>query len=228
MTGLCDPCSITFHLLSKTDQSHIWPAPLNCYTQVFNPLTFHLWPLPLWTSVNVSCPVFLARRPSLCLWKAALKKNLLSSESKTDYGAFQTILKVYPARPLNCVLSSSRPPVSSTMRSACLSLLLVTACWALPFRQSGFLDFMMEDEPGSGDYTKENRFPVMTEGPKCPFRCQCHLRVIQCSDLGKITNDLYCVQFSHPVSTLWTINTCSLNFHQFEWLTIVILRQRCN
>uniref|UniRef100_A0A4W5K3S0 Decorin n=1 Tax=Hucho hucho TaxID=62062 RepID=A0A4W5K3S0_9TELE len=47
------------------------------------------------------------------------------------------------------------------MRSACLSLLLVTACWSLPFHLSG-----------------------LPEGPKCPFRCQCHLRVVQCSDLG--------------------------------------------
>ncbi|XP_024913617.1 decorin-like [Cynoglossus semilaevis] len=74
------------------------------------------------------------------------------------------------------------------MRSACLSLLLVTACWALPFRQSGFLDFMMEDEPGSGrpdvpDVTVHTG-PIRPEAPRCPFRCQCHLRVIQCSDLG--------------------------------------------
>lgn len=67
------------------------------------------------------------------------------------------------------------------MRSACLSLLLITACWALPFRQSGFLDFMMEDEAGSGLPDE----PVLPVGPKCPFRCQCHLRVVQCSDLGK-------------------------------------------
>ncbi|KAM8883799.1 decorin isoform 1-T2 [Synchiropus picturatus] len=70
------------------------------------------------------------------------------------------------------------------MKSACLSLLLVTACWALPFRQSGFLDFMMEDESGSGTDSKVLEMPPMPEGPKCPFRCQCHLRVIQCSDLG--------------------------------------------
>lgn len=72
------------------------------------------------------------------------------------------------------------------MRSACLSLLLVTACWALPFRQSGFLDFMMEDEAGSGvvESAPEAPFPAAPVGPKCPFRCQCHLRVIQCSDLG--------------------------------------------
>ncbi|XP_076015037.1 decorin [Genypterus blacodes] len=71
------------------------------------------------------------------------------------------------------------------MRSACLSLLLVTACWALPFRQSGFLDFMM-DEAGSGvpDLPDTRVTPHISEGPKCPFRCQCHLRVIQCSDLG--------------------------------------------
>ncbi|XP_068611100.1 decorin [Brachionichthys hirsutus] len=75
------------------------------------------------------------------------------------------------------------------MRSACLSLLLVTACWALPFRQSGFLDFMMEDEAGSGSLPEGTEGPAVTspfvpEGPKCPFRCQCHLRVVQCSDLG--------------------------------------------
>ncbi|KAM7367170.1 hypothetical protein PAMP_015094 [Pampus punctatissimus] len=80
------------------------------------------------------------------------------------------------------------------MRSACLSLLLVTACWALPFRQSGFMDFMMEDEAGSGipEVTTDVRFsgpmgpagPAIPVIPKCPFRCQCHLRVIQCSDLG--------------------------------------------
>lgn len=89
-------------------------------------------------------------------------------------------------------VSSCAPgsPASSTMRSACLSLLLVTACWALPFRQSGFLDFMMEDEAGSGtdDFKGEAAPPVgrpLPPEPKCPFRCQCHLRVVQCSDLGK-------------------------------------------
>lgn len=98
-------------------------------------------------------------------------------------------MDLYPPKPLNCVLCSFRLPASSTMRSACLSLLLVTACWALPFRQSGFLDFMMEDEPGSGrpdvpDVTVHTG-PIRPEAPRCPFRCQCHLRVIQCSDLGE-------------------------------------------
>ncbi|KAM4523045.1 decorin [Fundulus diaphanus] len=72
------------------------------------------------------------------------------------------------------------------MRTACLSLILVTACWALPFQQTGFLDFMMEDDAGSGQPpTIETEMPFGDPvGPKCPFRCQCHLRVIQCSDLG--------------------------------------------
>ncbi|MEQ2203860.1 hypothetical protein XENOCAPTIV_004666, partial [Xenoophorus captivus] len=79
---------------------------------------------------------------------------------------------------------------SSTMRTACLSLLLVTACWALPFHQTGFLDFMMEDDAGSGVTPDPNGSGPSGEpvGPKCPFRCQCHLRVIQCSDLGKTTH----------------------------------------
>uniref|UniRef100_A0A8C1XZ23 Decorin n=1 Tax=Cyprinus carpio TaxID=7962 RepID=A0A8C1XZ23_CYPCA len=72
------------------------------------------------------------------------------------------------------------------MKSACLSLLLVSVCWALPFRQSGFMDFMMEDEQGSGSPMPPTRKPpvqtppVLTEEPDghfCPFRCQCHLRV---------------------------------------------------
>ncbi|KAJ8386672.1 hypothetical protein AAFF_G00167880 [Aldrovandia affinis] len=77
---------------------------------------------------------------------------------------------------------------ASSMKSACLFLLLGTACWALPFHQSGFLDFMMEDEAGSGlpEETVEAvpGPPHVPEGPMCPFRCQCHLRVVQCSDLG--------------------------------------------
>ncbi|KAJ8381624.1 hypothetical protein SKAU_G00024020 [Synaphobranchus kaupii] len=74
------------------------------------------------------------------------------------------------------------------MKSACVFLLLSTACWALPFRQSGFLDFMMEDEAGSGLPEEPAKAvpdpPHVPEGPMCPFRCQCHLRVVQCSDLG--------------------------------------------
>lgn len=82
------------------------------------------------------------------------------------------------------------------MRSACLSLLLVTACVALPFHQSGFLDFMMEDEAGSGvpDTPTYEAIPEgpQPEGPKCPFRCQCSRRVVQCSDLAltSIPDDL--------------------------------------
>ncbi|RXN17738.1 decorin-like protein [Labeo rohita] len=86
----------------------------------------------------------------------------------------------------------------SNMKSACLSLLLVSVCWALPFRQSGFMDFMMEDEAGSGSPIPSTRRPPVhlpplvpdvmpdegPDGPFCPFRCQCHLRVSQCSDLG--------------------------------------------
>lgn len=55
----------------------------------------------------------------------------------------------------------------------------------------------MEDEPASGDgpgpelpttrKPRVERPPMMPDGPEvpfCPFRCQCHLRVAQCSDLG--------------------------------------------
>lgn len=61
----------------------------------------------------------------------------------------------------------------------------------LPFEQNGFWDFgedidvkelmvmMMKDqEEGSGVD------PYETEHSTCPFGCRCHLRVVQCSDLG--------------------------------------------
>ncbi|MGH0115669.1 UNVERIFIED_CONTAM: hypothetical protein FKN15_037992 [Acipenser sinensis] len=78
------------------------------------------------------------------------------------------------------------------MNSTILLLLLATVAWAKPFRQTGFLDFMLEDE-GSGkkeidDKVEEESPPTerpdVPEGAVCPFGCQCHLRVIQCSDLG--------------------------------------------
>ncbi|KAL0963026.1 hypothetical protein UPYG_G00348660 [Umbra pygmaea] len=96
-----------------------------------------------------------------------------------------------PPRCLSHISSEHRLLDSGTMRSACVSLLLVTACWSLPFNQNGFLDFLVDDDPGSGIMPTEKfehitpEIPIdMPEGPKCPFRCQCHLRVTQCSDLG--------------------------------------------
>uniref|UniRef100_A0A8C2AAG4 Decorin n=2 Tax=Cyprinus carpio TaxID=7962 RepID=A0A8C2AAG4_CYPCA len=108
------------------------------------------------------------------------------------------VLKCHPAYRLSpltpSLLHFTLQASISNMKSACLSLLLVSVCWALPFRQSGFMDFMMEDEPGSGSPMPPvfkprtpTPPPVLPEGPDghfCPFRCQCHLRVSQCSDLG--------------------------------------------
>uniref|UniRef100_A0A8C4SCD3 Biglycan n=1 Tax=Erpetoichthys calabaricus TaxID=27687 RepID=A0A8C4SCD3_ERPCA len=73
-----------------------------------------------------------------------------------------------------------------------LVLLLHMLSVALPFEQKAFWDFtmdndmggqgMMNDEEGSAfEPTKPTERPV---GPTCPFGCQCHLRVVQCSDLG--------------------------------------------
>uniref|UniRef100_UPI00398E7834 decorin-like n=1 Tax=Pristiophorus japonicus TaxID=55135 RepID=UPI00398E7834 len=53
---------------------------------------------------------------------------------------------------------------------------LVAACWARPFDQKVFLEFTAEDE-GSA-FVPDDDMPI------CPFGCQCHLRVLQCSDLG--------------------------------------------
>lgn len=63
---------------------------------------------------------------------------------------------------------------------------------ALPFQQRGFWDFgedidvrdlmttMMKDQEGGSGFEE---VPV-PEMPTCPFGCVCHLKVVQCSDLG--------------------------------------------
>lgn len=72
------------------------------------------------------------------------------------------------------------------MKLAILFLLFLPLCLAKPFYQRGLFDFMLEDEAGSGT-PEPTVYPLM---PVCPFRCQCHLRVVQCSDLGKLNEML--------------------------------------
>ncbi|XP_067415934.1 decorin [Emydura macquarii macquarii] len=79
------------------------------------------------------------------------------------------------------------------MKVAVFFLLLLPVCWAKPFHQKGLFEFMLEDE-GSATIPPllPTEDPVIFTGPVCPFRCQCHLRVVQCSDLGldKVPRDL--------------------------------------
>lgn len=63
---------------------------------------------------------------------------------------------------------------------------------ALPFQQKGFLDFgedidvrdlmtmMIRDQEEGSGFEDVQR----PEVPTCPFGCVCHLKVVQCSDLG--------------------------------------------
>lgn len=90
-----------------------------------------------------------------------------------------------------------------------MKLILLLCCWltmalASPFEQRGFWDFafdldgaMMNDEEGSGFTTVAPTEGPFLPGPTCPFGCQCHLRVVQCSDLG-----LSAVPKSIPPDTL--------------------------
>ncbi|XP_063792389.1 biglycan isoform X3 [Pseudophryne corroboree] len=88
------------------------------------------------------------------------------------------------------------------MKTLLLLCAWVILCNALPFEQRGFWDFSMDDgfammkdeaaEDGSGFGTIPNAsLPTgRTNIPGfdiCPFGCQCHLRVVQCSDLGLIS-----------------------------------------
>uniref|UniRef100_A0A5G2QWK0 Decorin n=1 Tax=Sus scrofa TaxID=9823 RepID=A0A5G2QWK0_PIG len=71
------------------------------------------------------------------------------------------------------------------MKATIIFLLLAQVSWAGPFQQKGLFDFMLEDEAsGIGPEDRFPEVPLEPLGPMCPFRCQCHLRVVQCSDLG--------------------------------------------
>ncbi|EAW97454.1 DCN isoform 8 [Pan troglodytes] len=79
------------------------------------------------------------------------------------------------------------------MKATIILLLLAQVSWAGPFQQRGLFDFMLEDEAsGIGPEVPDDRDFEPSLGPVCPFRCQCHLRVVQCSDLGldKVPKDL--------------------------------------
>uniref|UniRef100_A0A2R9BU48 Decorin n=1 Tax=Pan paniscus TaxID=9597 RepID=A0A2R9BU48_PANPA len=72
------------------------------------------------------------------------------------------------------------------MKATIILLLLAQVSWAGPFQQRGLFDFMLEDEAsGIGPEVPDDRDFEPSLGPVCPFRCQCHLRVVQCSDLVK-------------------------------------------
>ncbi|XP_056896153.1 biglycan b [Takifugu flavidus] len=70
---------------------------------------------------------------------------------------------------------------------------LLSPSSALPFEQRGFWDFTMDslekgemmtmirDEEEGSTPTEPTSVPTFAT---CPFGCQCHLRVVQCSDLG--------------------------------------------
>lgn len=84
------------------------------------------------------------------------------------------------------------------MTATLIFLLLAQVSWAGPFQQKGLFDFMLEDEASGLDYEEApvppeskprftpDDFDMLLPEPVCPFRCQCHLRVVQCSDLGKL------------------------------------------
>uniref|UniRef100_A0A8C5V6Z5 Decorin n=1 Tax=Microcebus murinus TaxID=30608 RepID=A0A8C5V6Z5_MICMU len=78
------------------------------------------------------------------------------------------------------------------MKATIIFLLLAQVSWAGPFQQRGLFDFMLEDE--ASGISPDEHAPEIPEldplGPMCPFRCQCHLRVVQCSDLELGTNPL--------------------------------------
>ncbi|KAG5837880.1 hypothetical protein ANANG_G00217780 [Anguilla anguilla] len=80
-------------------------------------------------------------------------------------------------------------PHSVLLLLLCVTRLL-TPCPALPFEQKGFWDFGMDSDIGElmkmmrdeeeGSAVEE--LPHPKHESTCPFGCQCHLRVVQCSD----------------------------------------------
>lgn len=85
----------------------------------------------------------------------------------------------------------------STMWPLWLLTSLLALSQALPFEQKGFWDFtlddglpMLNDEEASGVDTTSGVPDLDSLTPTfsamCPFGCHCHLRVVQCSDLGQL------------------------------------------
>lgn len=78
----------------------------------------------------------------------------------------------------------------------CLAAALLALGQALPFEQRGFWDFTLDDglpmlndaEDASGADSTSGAPDLDSVTPTfssmCPFGCHCHLRVVQCSDLG--------------------------------------------
>lgn len=70
---------------------------------------------------------------------------------------------------------------------------LLSPSSALPFEQKAFWDFAMDSLDGGGGMMAMMRDEEEGSTPTdpspdfatCPFGCQCHLRVVQCSDLGQ-------------------------------------------
>uniref|UniRef100_A0A7N5JE35 LRRNT domain-containing protein n=1 Tax=Ailuropoda melanoleuca TaxID=9646 RepID=A0A7N5JE35_AILME len=71
--------------------------------------------------------------------------------------------------------------------------LLVLVNSELPFVQRGFWDFSMDDPSVQEEEEASGIFPTSSGAEEedipfypglCPFGCHCHLRVVQCSDLG--------------------------------------------
>lgn len=102
------------------------------------------------------------------------------------------------------------------MKATFIFLLLAQVSWAGPFQQKGLFDFMLEDEAsGIGPDDRFHEVPELEpQVPVCPFRCQCHLRVVQCSDLGEWgAGSLYlpCLLYSWEW-LLWEFSILSFNF----------------
>lgn len=102
------------------------------------------------------------------------------------------------------------------MKATIIFLLLAQVSWAGPFQQRSIFDVydLMQADEASG--IEPEIPPVYYDGdfeplgPVCPFRCQCHLRVVQCSDLGEWdAGSLYlpCLLYSWEFST-FSFNHC--------------------
>ena len=92
------------------------------------------------------------------------------------------------------VLTSKMPPHWSILPLLCVAQLLSPSS-ALPFEQKGFWDFALDNMDSGGmmsmmrDMEEGSAIDPFTPDPPpyvpiCPFGCLCHLRVVQCSDLG--------------------------------------------
>uniref|UniRef100_A0A5F4WEK9 Biglycan n=1 Tax=Callithrix jacchus TaxID=9483 RepID=A0A5F4WEK9_CALJA len=150
-------------------------------------------PAPLQPAVPEAGPELAADHPT---WPASLPAGVSSCfRSAEQTGQTDVQTAHHPSPPTSQPAPGFHSPGPSAMQLLWLLASLLALSQALPFEQRGFWDFTLDDGPlmmndeeasgaGSTSGVPDPDSVTPTYSAMCPFGCHCHLRVVQCSDLG--------------------------------------------